>query len=218
VGMALCTEQLDLADAIVAPMKTDRPDGLWTTIVADELGQTLGLVYSDRESVREAVKRKCGAYHSRSRGLWVKGLTSGNTQELVEIALDCDRDAMRFIVKQGGEGFCHNHTWTCFGEDKGIGKLYRRLEKRRTDAPEGSYTKRLLDDPEFLSKKLVEEAGELAKADTRQEVIDEAADLLYFTFTRLVRAGISLSELEQELYLRSKRIYRRDGDVKPIGS
>lgn len=214
VGMALHTGKLSLADGLIAPIKTDRPDGLWATLVCDDMGQCLGLVYSDLESVREAVKRKKGAYHSRSRGLWVKGLTSGNMQELVEIKLDCDRDAMRFIVKQGGEGFCHNHTWTCFGEDAGIGRLFRTLESRKESAPEGSYTKRLFDDPALLKAKIVEEAGELAAASDRASVIEEAADVVYFAAAALVSAGADISDLEQALHLRSKRITRRGGDPK----
>ncbi len=214
VGKALHSGKLNLADAIVAPIKTDRPDGLWATVVADELGRALGLVYSNLESVREAVRLKCGAYHSRSRGLWVKGLTSGNTQALLGIRLDCDRDAMYFTVRQGGEGFCHNHTWTCWGDDQGIGRLFRMLESRVGSAPEGSYTKRLLSDPELLSAKLVEEAKELAESSGAEQTLNEAADLLYFTLVAMVRSGVSLYEAEQEIYKRSLRVVRRGGDMK----
>ena len=100
VGMALYTGRLDLADAIMAPLVTDRPDGLYPTVVVDERGVCLGLVYSSRESIREAVRRRMGIYQSRARGLWVKGETSGATQELLRIDLDCDRDSPRFVVRQ----------------------------------------------------------------------------------------------------------------------
>ena len=69
VGMALYTGHLDLGDAIAAPLKSDRPDGLWPTVVCDEHGHALGLVYSDAQSLRVAVERQVGAYHSRKRGL-----------------------------------------------------------------------------------------------------------------------------------------------------
>ena len=127
VGMAIYSGKMDLADGIIAPMKSDREDGLFATVIADERGQTLGLAYSDGESVREAVRLARGVYHSRSRGLWIKGDTSGDTQELVRIDLDCDRDAMLFVVKQNGRGFCHTGTWRCFGDDAGLSRLQRRL-------------------------------------------------------------------------------------------
>jgi phosphoribosyl-ATP pyrophosphohydrolase len=214
VGMALQTGKLDLGEAIAAPLKSDRPDGLFATIVADVQGQALGLVYSDLESIKEAVKRGLGAYHSRSRGLWVKGLTSGNTQTLHAVKLDCDRDALLFVVGQEGAGFCHNDTWTCFGEDFGLPRLSRTIESRRSSAPEGSYTKRLLDDSGLLNAKLVEEAGELAAAEGKEAVAREAADLIYFTLTAMARAGVSLADVEKELLLRSRRVTRRSGDAK----
>ena len=158
VGMAIYSGKMDLADAIIAPMKSDRPDGLFATVIADEQGNVLGLAYSDKESVREAVRSGRGVYHSRSRGLWIKGDTSGDTQELKKIELDCDRDAMLYIVKQNGRGFCHKGTWRCFGEDRGLAKLLRRLEQRKNSGDEASYTKKLLNNRALLKSKLVEEA------------------------------------------------------------
>ena len=74
---------------------SDRPDGLIPTVVVDEDMVSLGLCYSKRESLAEAIKRRVGVYWSRTRGLWVKGLTSGATQDLIRVDLDCDRDSMR---------------------------------------------------------------------------------------------------------------------------
>src|SRR5262249_24429162 len=85
VGMALYTGRIDLADAIAAPLRSDRPDGLFPTVVVGEHGEALGLAYSDHESLRQAVARRRGVYHSRSRGLWAKGETSGAIQELLRI-------------------------------------------------------------------------------------------------------------------------------------
>ena len=173
----------------------------------------MGLAFSNMESLREAVQRRQGVYHSRRRGLWIKGLTSGNTQELLRIDLDCDRDAMRFVTRQGGAGFCHHDTWTCWGDDRGVAPLARRLAERASEAPEGSYTARLLADPELLRAKLVEEAQELAAAPT-DEVAHEAADLIYFTLVAMARAGVPLAEVERQLDLRSLRLTRRPGDAK----
>lgn len=209
VGMALYTGRLDLADAIMAPLVTDRPDGLYPTVVTDERGSCLGLVYSSRESIREAVRRRMGIYQSRSRGLWVKGETSGATQELLRIDLDCDRDSPRFTVRQTGPGFCHEGTWTCWGEEHGLARLQRTLQHRRAHAPPGSYSAKLLADPDLLGAKLREEAAELAEAKDRAHVLWEAADLLYFTLTRLAAAGIDLAEVEAHLDRRALKVTRR---------
>lgn len=209
VGMALYTGRLDLADAIMAPLVTDRPDGLYPTVVVDERGLCLGLVYSSKESIREAVRRRMGIYQSRSRGLWVKGETSGHTQELVRIDLDCDRDSPRFVVRQKGAGFCHLDTWTCWGEEAGLGKLERTLQARKVEAPAGSYTARLFADADLLAAKLREEAEELTRATTREEVVWEAADVLYFTLARLAREGIDLAEVEAHLDRRALKVTRR---------
>lgn len=90
---------------LTAALQTDRPDGLYTTVVSDERGICLGLVYSNGESIRAALSSGRGVYYSRSRkGLWVKGETSGDTQRLISVGLDCDGDALQFTVRQRGNG------------------------------------------------------------------------------------------------------------------
>jgi len=217
VGMALYTHKLALADAIVAPLRSDRSDGLWATVVVDELGRALGLAWSDGESVAEAVRTRSGVYRSRKRGLWRKGASSGARQQLLAVDLDCDRDAIRFTVRQQGAGFCHEDRWTCWGDDRGLGRLQRRLAERRASAPPGSYTRRLLDEPQLLAAKLVEEARELAGADPlrKDDVAWEAADLFYFGFVAMTRAGVDLSAVERQLDRRERLITRRSGDAKP---
>ena len=215
VGMALYSGVLDLGDAVSALVTSDRPDGLLATVVTDEHGTALGLAWSSRESLRQAVATRRGVYCSRKRGLWVKGETSGATQELLRVDLDCDRDALRFTVRQGGEGFCHDGTWTCWGQDAGISELARRVAARVRQAPEGSYTRRLLEDGGLLRAKLLEEAGELADAHTPAEVAAEAADVIYFALVALARTGVPLSAVEAELDRRALKVSRRPGDAKP---
>jgi phosphoribosyl-ATP pyrophosphohydrolase / phosphoribosyl-AMP cyclohydrolase / histidinol dehydrogenase len=82
----------------------DHATGLYATTVCDEQGVTLGLVWSSEESVAEALRTGTGVYQSRKRGLWYKGKSSGDTQELLRINLDCDQDCLQFIVKQSGRG------------------------------------------------------------------------------------------------------------------
>jgi len=209
VGMALYAGRLDLADAIAAPLRSDRPDGLFPTVVADERGIALGLAWSSRDSLREAVRRRAGVYQSRSRGLWVKGETSGSTQELLRIDLDCDRDALRFLVRQRGPGFCHLERFSCFGEAEGLARLEATLAARAAAPPEGSYTARLLADPGLLAAKLREEADELARAEGREDVVWEAADLLYFALVKLAAAGVRLAEVERHLDRRARKVTRR---------
>jgi len=213
VGMSLYTGHMKLGDAIAAPLVSDRPDGLWPTVVVDEHGIALGLAYSDAASVLEAVSTRTGVYHSRKRGLWRKGETSGAVQELLAVDLDCDRDALRFTVRQTGE-FCHLHTRTCWGEDDGLERLARRLAERIASAPEGSYTARLLKDPELLASKLREEAKELTEASSSEEVAHEAADVIYFTLVHAVREGVDLKNIARVLNRRELRVTRRPGNAK----
>jgi len=210
IGMALYTGKLGLAEAFTAPLSSDRADGLWSTVVVDERGTALGLCYSDMESLTTALQRGIGVYHSRSRGLWIKGETSGAVQELIGVAVDCDRDCLRFTVRQADPGFCHLDTRTCWGDDRGLSRLLRRLEARRREAPEGSYTARLFGDPNLLGAKLREEADELATASDRENAVHEAADLLFFTLTALTARGIDLSEVEALLDQRALKVTRRD--------
>jgi len=214
VGMAIYTGRMDLADAFAAPLTSDRPDNLWPTVVVDDSGQSLGLVYSSAESLRAAVAEGRGVYWSRRRGLWRKGETSGQVQELLKIEADCDRDTLRFTVRQQGGGFCHLGARNCWGEGRGLTELARTLADRRGKAPLGSYTARLFEDADLLRAKLVEEAAELAEASTPRDVVWETADVLYFALTAMVRSGVDLADVERELDRRARQLTRRPGDAK----
>ncbi len=214
-GTSLVLGDLSLADAFAAPLKSDRSDGLWPTLVCDESGKSLGLVYSNRESLTFALESGKGTYHSRSRGLWVKGESSGNGQQLIRADLDCDRDTIRFTVRQDGVGFCHLGRRTCFDDGYGLEKLNRTITQRMKDAPQGSYTRRLFTDERLLAAKLREEAQELVDAKTKDEAVFEAADVMYFSLVRVISLGGSLADIEAELERRSLRVTRRPGNAKP---
>ncbi|MFM7282853.1 MAG: phosphoribosyl-ATP diphosphatase [Planctomycetia bacterium] len=214
VGMALYSGRLDLADAYWSVLCSDRRDGLVPTVLVTEGGQVLGLVWSSLESLRETIRTGSGVYHSRRRGLWRKGETSGNTQKVLRIEADCDRDALCFTITPSGSGHCHEGTWSCFGDRRGLARLEGTLRNRASLPAAGSYTQRLLADPELLRKKLVEEAGELADARDARHIAEEAADLLYFATVQLTRSGVDWHRVERVLELRNRRVTRRGGEAK----
>jgi phosphoribosyl-ATP pyrophosphohydrolase len=217
VGMALYTGELTLGGALAAMMSSDRPDGLWPTVVVDEAGVALGLAYSSSLSLGRAIQQRRGVYHSRSRGVWVKGETSGATQDLIGIDLDCDRDALRFTVRQHEPGFCHTGDRSCWGEDHGLERLQRRIGRIAGSDDPSSNTRRLLADGGLLSAKLVEEAAELGAATGPDQVTHEAADLLYFLLVRAAAAGVGLEEIEAELDRRERKVTRRPMTAKEPG-
>ncbi len=212
VGMALYTGRLALAEAVGAVLTSDRPDGLWPTVVVDQGGVALGLAWSDAASLAAAIDTRRGVYHSRRRGSWTKGEISGATQDLLAVDVDCDADALRFTVRQR-DGFCHTGDRTCWGADRGVRRLERRLAGVAADDPR-SNTRRLLDDPALLTAKLVEEAAELGAAADPEAVTREAADLLYFLLVRAVAAGVPLDAIENELDRRERRVTRRPMEAK----
>lgn len=215
VGMALYSGRVTLADALASTLTTDRPDGLWPTIVTDPSGVALGLVYSNRQSLALALDSARGVYWSRSRNqLWEKGLTSGDAQRLLRVTPDCDRDALRFTVEQSGRGFCHQGVRTCFADSPGLPGIAAHIASRAKDAPQGSYTNRLLQDPALLRAKLTEEAAELADARSPDHAAWEAADLFYFALVAMARAGVDLPAVERHLARRALKLSRRPGEAK----
>ena len=205
---------LDVAKVLTIGLQSDRSDGNFPTLVCTERNECLGLVYSSARSIAESLRTGTGVYESRKRGLWYKGATSGDTQELLRIDWDCDADALRFIVRQAGRGFCHLPQATCFGDLTGLGKLEHTLVERKRSAPPGSYTARLFNDSKLLRSKLLEEAEELCDAKTEQEVAFEAADLFYFAMTMCIAKGVSLSAVEAALDKKALKVTRRPGNAK----
>lgn len=209
---------VDAAAALHACLRSDRPDGLIPTVVCDECGVALGLVYSNAASIAASLACGRGVYWSRSRnGLWRKGDTSGAWQALRSIAADCDADALRFTVVQHGTpaAFCHFNRRSCWPPgDSGIGALARTLAARSETAPPGSYTARLFRDPALLRAKLVEEAQELAEATTPEDVAAEAADVLYFALARCAAVGVGVGDIEAWLDRRALKLRRRPGHAK----
>ncbi|OQD78383.1 hypothetical protein PENDEC_c001G03761 [Penicillium decumbens] len=206
--------QISPAKLIASRAVTDQANGLYATSVTDERGACLGFVWSSDESIAEAIRTGTGVYQSRKRGLWYKGQSSGDVQELIRIGFDCDADCLVFVVKQIGRGFCHLGTETCFGASAGLSRLQKTLHERKADAPAGSYTARLFNEPKLVEAKVMEEAEELCRATTKEEIAFEAADLFYFALTKCTAAGVTLEDIERNLDLKSLKVKRRKGDAK----
>jgi len=223
IGMAIYTERMSLGDAISAPLqkplKWDSVNNtqLWPTVVVDESDRALGLVWSSKESISRAIAERKGIYYSRSRNeIWEKGASSGSSQSLLRVELDCDRDSIKFTVRQTG-GFCHTGSLSCWGDTFGLHTLERTLRSRITQPDSDSGTSKLAARPSLLKSKLVEEATELADAINADDVAHEAADLLYFLLVRAVKSDVSLEDITEVLARRNLKISRRPMTKKTDG-
>jgi len=206
VGMALYTGSLDPVDAFVAAIDFERGNGLVPTIVCDAGDSSVRmLAYSNAESLAIALREGIGAYWSRRRAqIWRKGETSGATQRLARVEVDCDRDALTFFVNQSGPT-CHTGAERCFGAPPfSWSSLLARIERRARDGDERSYTRKLLAEPSLLRAKLLEEAEEVAEAVTHDEVAWECADLLYFLSVRMQQAGVRIDDVMAQLAARAQ--------------
>jgi len=190
--------------------------GLIPAIVQDaSTREVLTLAYMNRESIARTLETKQTWFWSRSRNeLWHKGETSGNTQEVVNLALDCDRDAVIVSVKPAGPA-CHTGAVSCFDigtEARALGpvldQLYELIESRERERPAGSYTTYLFEAGlDKILKKVGEESAETiiaAKNDDDERVSAETADLLYHVLVLLVARGVSLADVARELASRRK--------------
>jgi phosphoribosyl-ATP pyrophosphohydrolase/phosphoribosyl-AMP cyclohydrolase len=191
--------------------------GLAPCIVQDwRTGEVLMHAYVNAESLR--LTRETGEMHffSRSRQeLWHKGATSGNTQALKAIRYDCDADALLALVEPAGPA-CHTGERTCFHRGdlepaapyETLPMLERTLRERARTRPEGSYTAKLLADPELARAKVQEEAEEVARAareESDERVAQEAADVIYHLAVLLRERDLSLADVERVLDGRRER-------------
>jgi len=192
-------------------------------------GQVLMLAYANKEAVERTLADGFAWFYSRSRReLWKKGATSSNLQRVRAVRTDCDADALLYLVDPMGPA-CHTGAMSCFYQEEDsqepaswredtltgdlngtrvLSELFRVIQRRQENPPEGSYVAALLEGPESgLLRKIGEEATEvmLAAVEPGQpDLVPEAADLLFHTLVVLVRYGYSLDDLMGELRLRRK--------------
>lgn len=190
--------------------------GLIPAIVVDaDTNKVLTLAYMNKESLKISMEEMKTCFWSRSRQeLWRKGETSGNYQHIVSITADCDRDALTVMVHKDGPA-CHKGADSCFmeaiiGEASGSMEksfepknLYKLLEGRKKEMPEGSYTSYLFEKGmDKILKKVGEECTEViiaAKGNDKPETIYEIADLMYHVMVMMVEMEISVDDVLNEL-------------------
>jgi phosphoribosyl-ATP pyrophosphohydrolase/phosphoribosyl-AMP cyclohydrolase len=182
-------------------------------------GDVLTVAYANELALTRTLATGEAHYWSRSRAeLWRKGATSGHVQRVRAVLLDCDGDALVYRVDPAGPA-CHTGARTCFfrrlaapeagaelpaaGIGSTMGLLQRVVDQRWADRPEGSYVAKLAErGVGYVAQKVVEEAGETIVAALEQkddEMLGEAADLL-FHLTVLLRArGLDLDQVAQVL-------------------
>jgi phosphoribosyl-ATP pyrophosphohydrolase/phosphoribosyl-AMP cyclohydrolase len=180
--------------------------GLVPVIVQDwNTGEVLTLAYANAEAIeRTHATGELHLYSRSRRELWHKGATSGNTQAVRALRLDCDGDALLALVEPAGPA-CHTGERTCFhnGEleppapHEALPILERTLADRAAQRPQGSYTVQLLEDPALAGEKVREEAEEVTRAareESDERVDEEAADVLYHLAVLLRGRARSLAD------------------------
>ena len=198
----------------------EKNGGLVPVIVQDiDTNEGLMLAYMNKEALEKTQKTGYAHYFSRSRNkLWKKGESSGNTQEVKEILVDCDNDTILLKVKQNGPA-CHTGRKSCFFtnlktneitmdkekeiEYNFVDKLYHTLLERKSADPKTSYVSSLYHKGEnSILKKVAEEAAEFCfaiKDNNKSEIIYEAADLAFHTLIALAYKNIHPEAILEEL-------------------
>jgi phosphoribosyl-AMP cyclohydrolase / phosphoribosyl-ATP pyrophosphohydrolase len=196
----------------------DKTDGLIPAIVQDaRSGAVLMLGYMNAEALAATQATGRVTFWSRSKGrLWTKGETSGHFLQVKDIAADCDRDCLLILAHPTGP-VCHLGTATCWGDAQRVpaqplaflSELESIVASRVSERPPGSYTTTLLDQGlARIAQKIGEEGVELALAAVTQsdeQILGEAADLLFHMLVLLKAKGLSLSQVTNTLESRHKR-------------
>ncbi len=200
----------------------EKMDGLIPVVTQEaSTNEVLMLAYMDKEALTLTLESNIAHYFSRSKQrIWKKGESSGHTQEIVDIMLDCDNDTILLKVNQTGVA-CHTGRKSCFFTSMKtneevlpvevdttaaygvIDTLYHTIQEKKNDDPKKSYTAKLLQGEEnSMLKKIVEESGEFTfaiKDNDTEEIIYEAADITYHVLVALASKNVSPDRVKQEL-------------------
>jgi len=188
-------------------------------------GEVLTLAYVNEEALQRTVETGEVHFFSRSRErIWRKGEESGSVLKLRQLRYDCDGDAIVALVEPTGPA-CHTGERSCFYRELGgsasgekdappaagepaplpfeaLAALQRTLRSRAAERPDGSYTVKLLDDPQLIGEKIEEEAEEVvrsAREESDERVAEEAADLLYHLSVLLTSREVPQSAVMEVL-------------------
>ncbi|MBQ0052180.1 MAG: bifunctional phosphoribosyl-AMP cyclohydrolase/phosphoribosyl-ATP diphosphatase HisIE [Treponema sp.] len=207
LGMALYTGKVGLKDAFINCLNFEKVNGMIPVIAQSPSGEVLMMGYSNKEAFEKSFETGKLTFFSRTRNqLWTKGETSGHCLELIKMRADCDRDTVLATVFPHG-GVCHTGSYTCFGSEadakSNLERLYSVIAERFANPKPGSYTATL--DAKRVREKVMEEAEELTDdAETKEDVIWEAADLLYFVSVLMYKEGVTWQDVYDELDKRHK--------------
>lgn len=197
-------------------------EGLLPVIAQDYVtGEVRMFAWANQPAIEKTIETGYAHYYSRSRkSIWKKGETSGELQRVLEVRVDCDEDALLYIVQQEKNIACHTGRRNCFfrklsGEDvdkplpfETLARLQEVIRSRIEEKPEGSYTVKLLEEGEDrILQKFGEEAIEsliALKNGERRSINMELSDMLYHLLLILTYRGIGIQEVMEELSRRFK--------------
>lgn len=207
LGMALYTGAVSLKDSFMACLDWEKTNGMIPVIAQSVNGEVLMMGFSNKEAIAKTFDTGKLTFFSRTRNvLWTKGETSGHFLEVVKMRVDCDRDTILATVIPHG-GACHTGSFTCFDaepdERSSMERLYATISERFANPRPGSYTATLND--KRVREKVEEEAEEICEAEGKDEVIWEAADLLYFVSVLMYKEGVTWQDVYNELDRRHKK-------------
>ena len=207
LGMALYTGAVNLKDAFVNCLNYEKTDGLIPVIAQSPAGEVLMLGYANKEAFEKSFETGRLTFFSRTKNrLWTKGEESHHYLDLIKMRADCDRDTVLATVFPNG-GVCHTGSYTCFNAEpdakSNLERLYATIAERFANPRPGSYTATL--DAKRVREKVMEEAEELTdEAESREDVIWEAADLIYFVSVLMYKEGVTWQDVYDELDRRHK--------------
>lgn len=206
LGMALYTGVVNLKDSFINCLDWQKTDGMIPVIAQSVNGQVLMMGYANKDAFEKTFDTGKLTFFSRTRNtLWTKGETSNHFLDVVKLRADCDRDTVLATVVPNG-GACHTGSFTCFGSDpdekSSMERLYATISERFANPRPGSYTATLND--KRVREKVMEEAEELTEAEGKEEVVWEAADLLYFVSVLMYKEHVNWQDVYDELDKRHK--------------
>jgi len=197
-------------------------EGLIPVIAQDyRTGEIRMFAWANEEAIEKTLQTGYAHYYSRSRkSVWKKGETSGELQKVIEVRVDCDEDAVLYIIEQEKNRACHTGERNCFFRDpegrevkrvlpfEALQRLQEIIRQRLEEMPEDSYTVRLYKEGEDrVLQKFGEEAIETLIALKRgipEEIRAEVSDMFYHLILMLTIRGIGIEEVLQELASRMK--------------